>query len=212
MDYIWIMSAPQSRSISVPAAAPVPRLLVEAARRAEAMGLVEPGSMERADAETVRRLGARLRKAGVATSAFDRLNNVDAPTAEELAGLLEIMIGALESSPVPKFEWGGLSRVFDVDDLAALLNVSPSSLKRYQSGDRDTPDLVAARLHVLALVVGDLSGSYNDIGIRRWFHRKRALLGDRAPAALLKGDWDPDDEGPTRVRQLARELTSLSAT
>jgi hypothetical protein len=206
------MSASQYRSVSAPAAAPVPRLLVEAARRAEAMGLVEPGSMERADAETVRRLGARLRKAGVAASAIDHLNNVEAPTAEELAELLEVMIGALESSPVPKFEWGGISRVFAVDDLAALLNVSPSSLKRYQSGERDTPDIVAARLHVLALVVGDLSGSYNDIGIRRWFHRKRALLGDRAPAVLLKGDWDPDDEGPTRVRQLARELTSLSAT
>lgn len=212
MDYIWVMSVSQSRSVLAPAAGPVPRLLVEAARRAEAMGLVEPGSMERADAETVRRLGARLRKVGVATSAIDHLNNVEAPTAEELAGLLEVMIGALESSPVPKFEWGGLSRVFDVDDLAALLSVSPSSLKRYQSGERDTPDIVAARLHFLALVVGDLSGSYNDIGIRRWFHRKRALLGDRTPAALLKGDWDPDDEGPARVRQLARELTSLSAT
>lgn len=176
------------------------------------MGLVEPGSVDRADTETIRRLGARLRKAGVAVSAIDHLNNVEAPTADELAALLELMIGALESSPVPKFEWGGLSRVFDVDELASLLNVSGSSLKRYQAGDRDTPDIVAARLHFLALVVGDLGGSYNDIGIRRWFHRKRAPLGDRAPAALLKGDWDPDEEGPARVRQLARELTSLSAT
>ena len=206
------MTFVQHGSTSGPPRGGVPRLLVEAARRAEAMGLMEPGAVERADAETVRRLGARLKKAGVALSAVDQLNNVEAPTADELANLLELMIGALESSPVPKFEWGGLGRVFAVDDLAALLNVSPSSLKRYQSGERDTPDAVAARLHFLALLVGDLAGSYNDIGIRRWFHRKRTLLGDRAPAALLKGDWDPDEEGPQRVRQLARELTTLSAT
>ena len=65
---------------------------------------------------------------------------------------------------------------------------------------------------MLALVVGDLAGSYNDIGVRRWFHRKRTLLDGRAPAALLKGNWDPDDEGPMRVRELARELIALSAT
>jgi hypothetical protein len=85
-------------------------------------------------------------------------------------------------------------------------------LKRYQSGERDTPDDVAARLHFLALVVSDLAGSYNDIGVRRWFQRKRTLLDGRAPVTLLKGHWDPDDEGPMRVRQLARELVSLSAT
>ena len=186
------MTSVQNESVWVPPKRVVPRLLVEAARRAEAMGIVEPGAVERADVETVRRLGARLKKAGVALSAVDQLHNVDAPTSEELANLLELMIGALESSPVPKFEWTGLARVFAVDDLAALLNVSPSSLKRYQAGERDTPDAVAARLHFLALLVGDLAGSYNDIGIRRWFHRKRTVLGDRAPAALLKGDWDPD--------------------
>ena len=201
----------QDRSERVPPR-PVPRLLVEAARRAEAMGIVEPGGMERADADAVRRLGAKLRRAGVATSAVDRLHNVEAPTADELAGMLELMIHALESSPLPKFEWVGLLRLFAVDDLAALLNVSSSSLKRYHAGERTTPDAVAARLHFLALVVGDLAGSYNDIGVRRWFHRKRTLLGDRTPSSLLKGEWDPDDDGPARVRQLARELTTLGAT
>ena len=122
------------------------------------------------------------------------------------------MIAALEASPVPQYEWNGVARVFGADDLAPLLKVSVSSLKRYQSGERDTPDPIAARLHWLALTVGDLAGSYNDIGIRRWFHRKRERLGGRAPLALLRGDWDPDDEGPAQVRQLARELVSLAAT
>jgi hypothetical protein len=206
------MSVVRKRSTVAAAEAHVPRLLVEAARRAEAMGLVEPGTVDRGDPDAVRRFANRLRRAGIAASAVDQLNNVTAPTSQEIAALLELMMGALEASPVPKFEWGGLARVLAADDLGALLNVSSSSLKRYQSGDRDTPDAVAARLHFLALVVGDLAGSYNEIGIRRWFHRRRTLLGDRAPAALLKGDWDPDEEGPARVRQLARELVSLSAT
>jgi hypothetical protein len=123
-----------------------------------------------------------------------------------------VLIAALEASPVPKSEWGGLARAFAPEDLSTLVNVSVSSLKRYQSGERETPDDVAARLHFLALVVGDLDGSYNTIGVRRWFQRKRSLLDGRAPAALLKGNWDPDDDGPQRVRQLARELVSLSAT
>jgi hypothetical protein len=201
-----------ARSVSAPAAdARVGRLVFEASRRAEAMGLVDPLPAGRVDLETVRHLASRVGRAGIAASSAAHLNNVEPPTREELAGVLETMIAALEASPVPKFEWGGLGRVFDADDLASLLQVSASSLKRYQSGDRATPDAVAARLHFLALVVGDLAGAYNDIGIRRWFRRKRTQLDGRAPAALLKGDWDPDDEGPVLVRRLARELVTLSA-
>ncbi|HEV8345703.1 MAG TPA: hypothetical protein VGQ16_03960 [Vicinamibacterales bacterium] len=193
----------------------VRRLMFEASRRAEAMGLVEPpalGATSSADASAVRLLANRVRRAGIAAAAADQLHNVKTPSAEDVAGLLRTLIAALEASPVPKFEWGGLGRVFGPEDLATLINVSVSSLKRYQSGERDTPDEVAARLHFLALVVSDLAGSYNDIGIRRWFHRKRSLLDGRAPVALMKGNWDPDDEGPMHVRQLARELLSLSAT
>jgi hypothetical protein len=190
----------------------VRRLLFEASRRAEAMGLVEPAAVTNADPAAVHLLASRVRRAGIATAAADELHNVEAPNASEVAALLETLIKALEASPVPKFEWASLGRVFGAEDLSTLINVSVSSLKRYQSGDRDTPDDVAARLHFLALVVGDLAGSYNDIGVRRWFQRKRTLLDGRAPAALLKGNWDPDDEGPMRVRELARELIALSAT
>jgi len=188
------------------------RLMFEASRRAEAMGLVEPAAVTSTDPSAVRLLANRVRRAGIAAAAADQLHNVEAPSAADVAGLLETLIAALEASPVPKFEWAGLGRVFAAEDLAVFINVSLSSLKRYQSGDRDTPDEVAARLHFLALVVSDLAGSYNDIGIRRWFQRKRSLLDGRAPAALLRGNWDPDDDGPMRVRQLARELLSLSAT
>ena len=193
------------------------RLVFEASRRAEAMGLMEPETSPRDEASALRLLASRVRRAGIAAAAAERLNtaglnNVDVPDAAEIVPLLETMIAALEASPVPKFEWTGLGRVFAPDELAALIDVSLSSLKRYVAGERATPDDVAARLHFLALVVGDLAGSYNHVGIRRWFQRKRTPLDGRAPAALLKGNWDPDEEAPKRIRQLAAELVSLSAT
>jgi hypothetical protein len=184
--------------------------MFEASRRAHAMGLLER-DVARTDATPLRHLADRVRLAGIASSAADTLRNVESPSPSEVAGLLRTMIAALEASPVPRHEWGGMVRLFG-DDLAPILKVSLSSLKRYQAAERETPDAVAARLHWLALTVGDLAGSYNDIGIRRWFHRKRERLGGRAPLALLRGDWDPDDEGPAQVRLLARELVSLGAT
>jgi hypothetical protein len=203
----------KSRSVSVlePTELDVARLAVDAARRAEAMGLIEP-SPTGADASAIRQLANKVRRAGIGVSPADVLNNVEVPSGRELAGLLELIIAALDASPAPAYEWKGLSKVFPAEDLAELLNVSLSSLKRYQSGERETPDAIAARLHFLALVVGDLAGSYNHTGIRRWFQRKRTLLKGRSPAALLAGDWDPDDEGPAQVRELAHRLVALSAT
>ena len=186
--------------------------MFEAARRAEAMGLVEPSAVAHSDLAAIRRLAQQARKAGIATATATALSNVEKPTDDELATLLHMIISALEASPAPMFEWVGVGRVLDAEELTSLLNVSLSSLKRYQSGERPTPDAVAARLHFLALVVGDLAGSYNDIGIRRWFHRTRTRLDGRTPADLLKGEWDPDEAGPALVRELAHGLVTLSAT
>jgi hypothetical protein len=208
------MAASHKTSVLAPLSPASGRLMFEASRRAEAMGLVapDPGASGPPDLGAVRRLATQIRQAGIATAASAALNNVVAPNAAELAELLRTMIAALEASPVPKFEWAGLGRVLDPERLSSLLTVSLSSLNRYQSGERETPDAVAARLHFLALVVSDLAGSYNDIGIRRWFDRKRTALGGRTPAQVLSGEWDPDDSGPARVRALARELVTFSAT
>ena len=142
------------------------RLLVDASRRAEAMGLIEMPSGADAgpqgDLSAFRHLATQAEKAGIATATAAALHNVETPTPEELASLLTTMI--------------------------------------------------AARLHFLALLVGDLAGSYNDIGVRRWFQRQRTRLDGRAPADLLTGEWDPDDPGARRVREVARELVALSAT
>jgi transcriptional regulator with XRE-family HTH domain len=186
-------------------------LAVEAWRRAEAMGLVEPEA-RRLDPADVVRLVDRIRDAGIARGPALRFDNVEVPSVEEAEALLKLVIAALEASPVAKHEWPAVSRVLEPDQLASLLGISASSLRRYLSGERDTPDDVAARLHHLALVVGDLAGAYNDVGIRRWFERKRIVLGNRTPASLLAGEWNPDDEGPQKVRELARSLATLSAT
>jgi hypothetical protein len=55
-------------------------------------------------------------------------------------------------------------------------------------------------------VVGDLAGTYNEIGIRRWFERKRTLLSGKSPRDVLTRGWRPDGEGPLAVARLARSL------
>jgi hypothetical protein len=125
---------------------------------------------------------------------------------------LDQLTEALEASPVPQLEWKRLSRVLGIEILDRLLGVSAASIRRYTRTTRATPDEVAARLHWLALIVGDLSGAYNEIGIRQWFDRKRVQLGGRAPARLLAGRWNPYDPGPQRVRNLAHALVDSPAT
>jgi uncharacterized protein (DUF2384 family) len=173
------------------------------------MSLDEGGAFDQA---TARRLVARAREAGVARTPPITWTNVAPPSPEELAELVRLIIAALEGSPVPKAEWPSLSRVFDAEQLSRLLGISLSSLRRYQSGSRETPDAIAERLHFLALVVADLAGSYNEIGIRRWFERPRTALGGKPPASLLAGEWHAEGVGAQKVRQLAKSLVAFSAT
>jgi Protein of unknown function (DUF2384) len=191
----------------------VRRLTFEAYRRAEAMGLVEPAPpTEDFDLTGVKRVLQGVRDAGIARSPVIELENVETPDGQDVAELMKMVIAALEASPAPHSEWRSVSRVFDAESLAPLLGISVSSLRRYQAGTRVTPDEVAARLHFLALVISDLAGAYNEIGVRRWFQRDRTMLDGRTPATLLSGEWNPEDEGAQRVRELARSLVMLSTT
>ena len=119
---------------------------------------------------------------------------------------------ALEESQTPEFEWNRLGEVIGLKLLSRLLDISATSLRRYRANARTTPDDVAERLHFVSLIVGDLSGAYNEIGLRQWFDRKRAQLDGRAPADLLKGRWKPAQPGPGKVRDLARSLVASPAT
>lgn len=151
-----------------------------------------------------------LRRAGIGAAGGASFSVDAARSKAELKHSLDALWRALEECPLPDHEWQRLTALFDADTLAGLLGISVSSLKRYAAGSRATPDDVALRLHFLALVTGDLAGAYNEIGVRRWFERKREQLDGRAPRDFLRGAWRPDAPGPARVRALAQALVSAS--
>ncbi len=173
------------------------RAAVVAVRLGDLMGLVahQPGSL--IDAPTLARLAAAARHAGIA-------EGLAASGAMNPHRLLE----ALESSPLPDREIARLAAVLGYPRLAELAAVSEPSLRRYAAGERQVPDPAAERLHFLARLFAILRGSFNDFGVRRWFDRPRQALGGRTPAAVLRGDWSPDDPGADTVMQLAVELLS----
>ena len=187
------------------------RLGVQVLTRAEAMGILGGGAIRRLDAAVWLDVLAQIRRVSVG-----RWLAVPIPEGgggrEEFARQLEQLGEALEASPVPASEGPKLDRLLGRELLAKLLQISLVSLRRYLSGERAFPDAVAARLHFLALVAGDLSGAYNDIGVRRWFDRPRKLLDGRSPAELLVSEWQPEDPEPRRVRDLAYSLVWSPAT
>lgn len=205
---------PMATALLAPPSAQLRALAARAAVRADAMGLLPDGAELSAAhplnaAHTLSRVLDVARDAGIGRALTLPRDSTD---EERWEGFVIDLLDALEESPLPRTEWVGLERVLGADLLAGLVGVSPSSLRRYAAGTRDTPDDVAARLHFLALVVGDLAGSYNDIGVRRWFSRRRSQLGGQAPADLLEGAWDPQDERPEQVRRLAAALLGAPAT
>lgn len=176
------------------------------------MGLLGPRAINRLDLDEWERVARDVSRAGIGQGLFvAHARSTDLKT-DRFRKMLQDVNEALDASPVPVSEWPALHRVLGPRLLARLLNVSTVSLRRYQSGTRTTPDDVVARLHVLALMVGDLAGAYNDAGIRRWFLRPRTMLGNRAPGDVLTAGWRPEDPGPRQVRDLATALTASPAT
>lgn len=203
----------QLESVSPPLNTPaVASLAVRILSVAEAMGLLAGRQpirrLDRAVLEGVAKSAAT--SAGIGRDVLADLRRADRPELMEPA--VRRLYEALERSPAPATEWRALVAVIGPDLLGRLLGTSGSSLRRYVAGSRRTPDVVADRLHFLALVVADLAGSYNDLGVRRWFERPRVLLGGKSPAQLLRGEWRVDDSGPARVRELAYALTAPLGT
>ena len=202
MDKVHIQSA--TSPYNDPEVAP---LAASTLSRAEAMGLCS-SAVVHLDSGAMDALEARLAEVGIARFVRRPAGSDPAETAGWLRALHEALVG----SPVPRTEWPALSRSLGLDLLCRLLGISHSSARRYSSGARKTPDVIAARLHFLALVAGDLAGAYNEIGVRRWFDRKRSALGRKTPAEMLTGDWSAEDDGPERVRELAEALGFSPAT
>ena len=184
---------------------------IAALSRADAMGLLSR-QITCLDDSAMRGLETGMAEAGIGQSFLSELQRLPCSDPTRLSALLEKINEALDQSPAPAHEWRSLQSVLGLDLLARLLGISQSSARRYLSGNRSTPDAVAARLHFLAFVVGDLAGAYNDIGVRRWFDRRRKRLDGETPAQMLTDEWSPDDDAPRRVRELARALASSPAT
>jgi hypothetical protein len=174
---------------------------------AEAMGVLPSDAGIRAlDWGAVRTAGRHIAEAGIGTALVPSLERSSDP--EEALELLRTLVRILEQNPAPEHEWRRLQKLFPNDELASLLGASATSVGRYRSHSRRTPDGVAARLHFLARIIHHLEGAYNDLGVRRWFRRHRAALDGKSPAEILTDEWDPDDKGPQRVLELARSLNA----
>ncbi len=184
---------------------------IGALSRADAMGLL-PEQITCLDNSAMEELETGMSEAGIGQAILSELHRLPFSDSVRLTALLERINEALDESPAPTYEWRTLHSTLGLSLLAELLGISQSSVRRYLSGNRSTPDTVAARLHFLAFTVGDLSGAYNSIGVRRWFSRPRKRLDGHSPAQFLTDHWLPDDENPLRVRELARSLVSSPIT
>jgi len=210
-DRIWSMSRLQIRSIEPPLDDPeTTDAAIDVLKSMEAMGLL-PDDVDELTLEVIRAVASRAAEVGIGESAAATLRRPPRPPGHVAAALRELGL-ALEGSPMPAFEWPAMVDLFGAERLAELLGVSVASLRRYAKDERPTPDLVAARLHLLARIVAELRGAYSEVGVRRWFERSRTALRGRSPDDLLTGAWDPDGADAERVLELARSLTASPAT
>jgi uncharacterized protein (DUF2384 family) len=210
-DTIWGMSRFQIRSIKPPLNDPeTTDAAIDVLKSMEAMGLL-PDDVDELTLEVIRAVATRAAEVGIGGSAAASLHRPPRPPGHVAAALRELGL-ALEGSPMPVFEWPAMLDLFGAERLAELLGVSVASLRRYAKDERPTPDVVAARLHLLARIVAELRGAYSEVGVRRWFERPRTALRGRAPDDLLTGVWDPDGADAERVLALARALTASPAT
>lgn len=204
------MSKLQIRSVEPPLdSADAASAAVDVLKAMEAMGLLRT-DVDELTLDVVRSAATHAAEAGIGESAAASLRSGAGP--KEVAAALRELHLALQGSPAPPFEWPAMLELFGADRLAALVGVSVASLRRYAVGSRPTPDVVAARLHVVARIVAELRGAYSEVGVRRWFERPRSALAGRSPDAVLRGEWDPDGRDAERVLELARSLTSSPAT
>ncbi len=182
--------------------------------RAETMGFLDDlGAISTLDARLITTVLQRLGHVGLLQRAIMHGGIGGLPS--DPAGIVDLLDeanAALENSPLPPQEWAALRIILGDALLARLCGISEASLRRYTSGARSTPDLVAQRLHTLALIVADLRGAYNEYGSRRWFQRPRAQLGGCAPENVLPAGWTPDSPDVIRLRELAGALSGSPAT
>lgn len=196
-----MLQSPSSAPLALSAATLLRAVEASLGARVARMGLQE--AEPAAEGATGGQLLELLAREGLCREIWHRWQELPGEDPAARAVLLEQAYQTLEHSPTPASEWAGLREICGDGLLERILVISPASLRRYAAGDRRCPDAVAARLHWLALVVEALEGTYNPIGIRRWFERPRQALEGAAPLELLANDWLPEHPGPQRLMSLA---------
>jgi hypothetical protein len=191
---------------------PAGRAVADLVARAYYTGVLTGPVSSRLSVDLVSETLRRLQAHGFVRDMPAALAAVRSGDPKRVAQATETILGALEESPIPKTEWRAMRAVLDERLLARLVGAAVPSLRRYASGRRTTPDDVADRLHFVALVVADLAGAYNPLGIRRWFERPRPQLGGASPIEALGEGWRPLDPSARRIRALARALVGAPAT
>lgn len=175
-------------------------------RRAAGLGFLSGRpSVERLDLDLIRTIARAASQVGVGSEAAVSLLEAQL-TDPRLEALITRLSGALLESPVPSLELSELLRIYELDDVASLIGTSPVSLRRYAAGVRTMPDEIAERLHFLALTTSDLAGSYNELGLRRWWDRERTVLDGHSPRQTLGQSFDPDGANAKAVAALAASL------
>ena len=157
-------------------------------RRALSVGLLRGrDEINQLDLDLLRGIAREASSAGVGQDAAAEM--LGRPTPARLGLLIGRLDDALAQSPLPEHELAQLVEILSIDQLAELAGTSAVSLRRYLSGSRAVPDDVAARLHWLALVSGDLAGAYNaaESGAGSTGRARSSVAVHRAPCSAATG-------------------------
>lgn len=185
-------------------------LVLQLVARGQTMGFLPEGEGRiELSRDYLEELGRRLRLEGIAALPTARLLEVtrgDEIDDDDLLGALRATIAAIDASPRPEGEWEPARELLGDELLAGMTRISESSLRRYASGERRTPDDTAWRLHVTARLLASLVGSFNEYGVRRWFERPRRALEGATPAEVLERAESEEDGRLEQVIELADQL------
>ena len=117
---------------------------IAALSRADAMGLLSR-RITCLDGSAMEQLVSDMLESGIGQDFIGPLRPLSDSGPARLSVLLDKVNEALDQSPAPAREWRVLQRVLGLDLLVRLLDISHSSARRYLSGARSTPDIVAGR-------------------------------------------------------------------
>jgi hypothetical protein len=169
-----------------------PQVAYQAARvlgHLEAMGLL-PDTREITDLNVGLLRGA-LENASEAGLPVDLVQfDIGLKGPSSLPEYLDTLEATVENNPTTT-ELPSVAMWLGPDLSSDLVGIARSSLNRYLTNRRSVPDEVAWRAHQTCLLIGDLAGSYNEVGMRRWMTRGRRELDGMTPIDAVNKAEDP---------------------